>query len=67
MRDAANPLGPRIPGKGRGGRQPVQSVSELHRVGADVRLHDYTCNQCDLDACIYRDTWKRRAGGAELA
>jgi len=41
--------------------QPVKSVSGFIGVGSRVRFNDYTCNVCDVDACIYRDVKKRKA------
>lgn len=35
--------------------EPVKSISGLIGIGKEVEFHDYQCNLCQLENCIYRE------------
>lgn len=34
---------------------PVKSISGLIGIGDDVKFHDYQCDLCEMENCVYRD------------
>ena len=39
--------------------KPVKSISGVFGIGKQVEFHDYRCNLCNLDNCIYRNVKHR--------